>query len=499
MPPGFCIIVSMFEKIISVLNKRKLLLLLVFSVVGFNLAYPSHDTDLGWHLAYGQYALANHKLLFHDIYSWTMSGFGWVSISWIYDIFVYLIFTNFGFSALTVISVIVLVLTLASIIIPYQKLNVRAMTFIAFIFIYLLMPVASTGLRPQLLILLLISLINMFIFFSEKRGLKWLIPIPLIMLLWVNLHGTFIIGLFQIYVYIFIKFIDYYFVNNIKTEDLRNRIFKLIFIVFTVTTAVITNPYGTGIVNQILLYSPTRIIKGVNEWYPVPRDSDIWFLLVCWSICVIFVLLKRRRNITGLYQAAISIFTAYLAFGSRRMIAPYIVATLPFVVSYFEKLRIFQRNDRKILLIDIISIFILISFISPGISRITNINIDWRTYCELNACSLKATEYIKYNPLPLRTFNFYNYGGLMIWKNPKTKVFIDGRMDQWEKEGYSVFSDHNRIIFDDDLELFNKYNFDAVYIPTTIRLYAYLQRQTRDKKWKIAYVDDISALFLKVK
>lgn len=49
-------------------------------------------------------------------------------------------------------------------------------------------------------------------------------------------------------------------------------------------------------------------------------------------------------------------------------------------------------------------------------------------------------------------FNFYDYGGYLVWKLPAYKVYIDGRMPVWRDEnGHRYMDDYWQMITDKEL------------------------------------------------
>ena len=75
-----------------------------------------------------------------------------------------------------------------------------------------------------------------------------------------------------------------------------------------------------------------------------------------------------------------------------------------------------------------------------------------------------AIAYIK-KEKPQKLFNYYDYGGYLIYNN--IKVFIDGRADMYSK--YTL-ADTFELQGKGTKSLLKKYNFDMLIIPNTIML-----------------------------
>src|SRR4030067_3376204 len=87
----------------------------------------------------------------------------------------------------------------------FKKWNVSY--YVSFIFIFLLFSVAmrNIGERPVLFTMLFTPLTFIVLEGFKEKQKKLLFLLPLLMLLWANLHGGFIIGNFIIMVFMFIE------------------------------------------------------------------------------------------------------------------------------------------------------------------------------------------------------------------------------------------------------------------------------------------------------
>lgn len=489
----------------KILGNRKLLNLLIYLGIFLFLLNPTVDPDLGWHLKYGEYIVKYHTFLTKDIFSWTMSGYPWYSISWIFDASLYLIFPIIHFFGLSLIAVIILVFTyyftFKKFTLPYHLLIV-----LSIVFIYFLQSIAGVGLRVQLFELLFASMLGYVLrSLDESYTFRKLLIIPLIILVWCNMHGSFLIGIAMVEAFVvsgIFKFIKIYLNENNIHDKIRTELKKIsaLFVVGIFSPGlIILNPFGEKIFFQVIGYFPGKIVKGIAEWFPVAYPSEQWFFLVAWTLLLIYFVLKKRKTPQGFYQAVITFIFSYLAFKARRMVGPYIVITFPFFLQEISK----SSKLLKIKLSSSVKIFIFIiflSFLASGLFvRLPNINfarIDINTYCNFFRCSLLASKFIKENPLPDRTFTPYNIGGFLIWQNPQTKVFIDGRMDQWNKDGFSPFFDHQLITYNNDEKTFNKYNFSAVYAFPESSLDLKLRKL--EKEWQIVFEDNNAVIYRRI-
>jgi hypothetical protein len=160
----------------------------------------SIDPDLWWHLKVGEQIIDTRSIPHTDDYSFTKQGSEWVAHEWLSEVILAGIYRLSGFVGLIVIFPLVIVIALW---LTYRRCDGKP--YAAGIAILLAAAASSPlfGIRPQMLTLLLASIYILILErFDPKEGsrrLWWLVPL---MLLWVNLHAGFALGLALIGLYI---------------------------------------------------------------------------------------------------------------------------------------------------------------------------------------------------------------------------------------------------------------------------------------------------------
>src|SRR5262245_33870444 len=151
------------------------------------------DPDLWWHLQTGQDIFYSRLIPHVDIYSFTKAGSEWITHEWLSELLIYGAFKVGGWGFL--VAVFSLILTIA-LFITYRSCAGRP--YCAGLVITLAAAASSPfiGVRPQILTLFLVSvylwILNHYTHNESSRRI-WLLPA--IMLVWVNLHAGFALGL----------------------------------------------------------------------------------------------------------------------------------------------------------------------------------------------------------------------------------------------------------------------------------------------------------------
>lgn len=149
------------------------------------------DPDIWWHLRTGQLILQNHSLFHTDPYSFTRFGQPWINHEWLSEVVLFGIYRLLGFGGLIVVFAVIVAATFLLVFArspgrPYLAAPMTLWGAVA--------SAPTWGVRPQMFSLLLGSIFLLLLEASEERPnlLWWTAPL---MLLWVNLHAGYPIGL----------------------------------------------------------------------------------------------------------------------------------------------------------------------------------------------------------------------------------------------------------------------------------------------------------------
>jgi hypothetical protein len=150
--------------------------------------------DTFWHWATGNWMIDHHRVLNHDIYSYTVTGHNWITPEWGYGVLlagsVRLIgpvafwLLSAGLASLTVITVAV-----------RSRLVGAGWTWTGLLCVEVGVAVTlSLDDRPQMVSYFFLALL-LLILSLARRQRGWLYTIPVLFLVWANMHGSFLLGL----------------------------------------------------------------------------------------------------------------------------------------------------------------------------------------------------------------------------------------------------------------------------------------------------------------
>jgi hypothetical protein len=168
---------------------------LLCAIFGFLGTQLLGDADIGWHIRNGQHILSTRSVPTTDYFSYTMSGRPWYAWEWLYDVLVAGIHSAAGLSGVVLLSALIGALTFA--LLFRNAMRSSGNLLVAGGLTALAAVAASIHLlaRPHM-----VTWLFTLIWFQQldrfQRGeRKSLFLLPALMLLWVNLHGGFLMGI----------------------------------------------------------------------------------------------------------------------------------------------------------------------------------------------------------------------------------------------------------------------------------------------------------------
>src|SRR6185437_3675233 len=167
----------------------------------------NYQTDLWHHLARGRAIVTEGRLLNNDCFTYTVSGQPLQDVNWGWQVMAYHLYTLGGLPLVQVANSAILTLMMAVLVALAWRLSgsliaASAVGVFAFFGLWQLLII-----RPQTLSLLLFVILYGVLEGAARRRWLLLLP-PLLMAMWVNVHGGFPIGLVLIGCYVLAAVIE---------------------------------------------------------------------------------------------------------------------------------------------------------------------------------------------------------------------------------------------------------------------------------------------------
>lgn len=437
--------------------KTALYIIFLFLIlIGFGCfrVFKSLDPDFGWRLKTGELIL-ERGVPKTDWYSFTMPDFPWIDHAWLTDVLIYKIYSNFGFQILLLVFLVISVLSFVILIKPKQFLFYSLPAVLGFLAI-----LGFLGIRAQIITIFFIALLwKVLSQFLENQDSfsRSIFYIPILFLIWANLHGGFFAGLFILFLFLILEIfkktfffkkliaLPFFQGQNFKEQSLKKTL-TIFIVLFFSFLATLVNPYGLRIYEEILRTSSDNFLRlYIAEWLPLLFSNPSIFVILYLAL-FLGLLIPLRKKIE-FSQLVIGLIFLVLAFLNQRHFPLFVVLSLPIFAEFLfhfrqkvipERLKILLAGFKKWLIV-FIFLAILVYGFYPTVNYIFKKNTaDY--YPE------RALSFLKTLPLSDNLFNEYSWGGYLIWKIPERKLFIDGRMPSWRQNNQFVFGDYVKII-----------------------------------------------------
>jgi len=464
--------------------------IMLASVVSFwvfiGAGYSVWDADIWWHLRNAEYLFTHLATPQVDLYSYTTNAHPWMNHEWLAEVPYFLAWKAGGLMGIYVAFLSLLVVIFLGIFYyaARQSRNLKAAFIVSCYSVFL--GVVSFGPRTILFgyVFLLILLFVLAEFRARGRAPLWVIP-PLFCL-WINTHGSWLLGMIIFGIYGMSGLVEGSW-GRIEAVRWTPRQFKQLLVTAGASVAALfVNPFTYRLIFYPfnLAFQQKLNIGYVDEWASVDfhnaRGKVVLILLAAIFLGAIFSRYRWRLEellLTGfaLYAGLKHIRFLFLA---AILLAPLLAKLLDMIPPYRPEI------DKPALNAAVMAVLLAIM-----IHRFPSQE-------ELAAAVAKryptqAIAFIQKNGLKGNFFNRYMWGGYMIFFCRDVKTFIDGRTDIFEYTG--VLKDYlDAEQLHGSLEVLDKYKIRYVLLSPDLPL-AYLLKH--NVGWNPIYTDEVAVIF----
>ncbi len=487
-----------------------ILAIIVIAVLIIQITNPITANDLWWHMALGRHILETGSLIIdHSIFTWTPAAPYYPYNSWLSDILLYFTYDYTGTTGLFVLryGIYFLLFGLAwryAISLSVAR-NPVAWVIIA---VALTMVWPAYLIKPELFTIGFFTVVVWLYFHMRQKGESawWQAYIfPLILIIWVNMHGAFFISSLFFAATIIGEIMNSLFSAS---QAMPARLRKHYFIAMALCIpAILLSPFGyelpltiirevlanENINKYVISYKPTLEFNG-----PPLYMLDYMIMAMLLFVLLLWQKLKNKQTDWVLILAFLgycAIFTQVAR--ATFYLGPVFLFTCMQMLSEKKDSWVWSPSKINRSLITVLCILLTIL-------------IGWRTVSD-NSCKLfgykdsiklafgisdsfpiAETEYIKKNMTGLKIGNIYRDGGYLIYQLwPKKKVMIDPRYFPFRDwvDDYITFSQGR------DVEQFIKRNRADYWLIRYNNIVAF-QWFYQSKGWKPALLGPTGAVFI---
>lgn len=482
------------------------------------------DDDVFWHLATGKYILQTHQVPSTDIFGYMTQGQEWMPFEWGWDVLTFLLYNISGYYGLSVLRTLIFIVIFAILLYTFRKFG------ISWVFSLLFMTVLSFAImdrltpRPHVMSYLFFLCLLLIIFkfrYFDRGNKKVLYFIPVIFLVWSNMHMGIIAGGFLMLLYFSAEFISTFsnYYSNSKVRPLtKNELLFLFIILASSAVCMLANPNFIQTYVYAYQHTKMKMLETVNEWmspfgsrYGDTLVNNLYKLFLVLGFFNIYYTIKKRDILPALLFIGFGLYSVR----AMRFTIDYVIIMFPFIVislyTFFEsfksesfKLFISKKPYLKIALALFLAFLI---YNLPG----NKLYLEHLKYYRITGFGINSDfipvqlfDFMKRNNVPEisdRVFNHFGTGGYFVWSFDGKKNFIDSR-----NLNDDIFNKYQQILskqpgFEQKLD---EYEIEyAIYLaPDLVRDPKEMENTVisyfcKNNNWKLIFWDDKSFLWVR--
>ena len=430
------------------------------------------DAGIGWHIRNGQIMLSTHTITRSDPFSATIHGGPWYAWEWLYDVLIAVIHLTLGMNGVVFFTAAVIAATF----VLTLHFAVRRGGNLAIVIFLLLLSLGASSVhflaRPHVFSWLLTVIWFEVLDSAVNRGRKLtseLFALPLLMMLWVNLHGGYVLGFVLLGIYLVDGAIRFFTAPGQRGET-QSWLKRLGLVTLLCFAASFVNPYGYHLHVHVYRYLSDRyLMDRISEFLSPDFHSPAQQCFAVLLLVTIMVLTSARRQLTPA-RLLVLLFAAYSGLYATRdlptssllitlIIAPMLSQSvadaagnsriLPWFRGCFSRLHSFGSRMANLEVnfsehFWLVVIFLLGLWASMFGGRIGSAQFI-NAYFDEKRFPIEAVDFIAKKKIQEPIFSQDYWGGYLIYQlYPQTKVVVDDRHDLY---GDQFFKDYLKVMF----------------------------------------------------
>ncbi len=426
------------------MRMQRLVMLITLLAVFAMAARVSVDTDTWWHLRAGQWIVENRAIPQTDPFSFTRAGESWQYPGWLIEVPMFALFHAGGPGALNLWTAGMVALAFFFL---WKALS--GGPFLRAFVVILAATVSAVywAARPYLVTFLLAAVFLWILEDYRWRKVDRLWWLPVLMIVWVNSHGGFVVGIILWGVYLTGVLVNW-LASRVKLtdgDDPAPPVRRLLLIGILLLAAVLINPSTTAMVSYAF---KTVGIDALQEYIQEWQSPDFHLLHVqpfAWLMLLTFGVVGASRKRLVLTDFLLFSGFAYMGLLAGRNVALFALAA-PIVLTRHAAplLAALSRRfgyrgldsaasaqGKRRYLNWVVLVLVVLAVIIKSLS-IMPPSVNEAAFRK--GLPVEAAEYLRRVKPQGRLFNSYNWGGYLLWALPEYPVFIDGRTDLYTDE-----------------------------------------------------------------
>lgn len=460
------------------------------------------DGDLPRHILTGNLILQTWRVPTTDLFSFRTTGYPSIPHEWLSQVLFAALYNWLGLDGIVLVTALVIVLTWGSV---YYQAKLKSHSF----FLALTLIVLGVGAsqihvlpRPHIFTYLLVTIWITLLESIQENKVRSAWILPIVMLLWVNMHGMFVLGMMILGIYVIGDFLDHPAAAWFKNK-------KTTFLLIAAGLSLITtffSPSGPKIWEAITSLGSNAYITSKIPEYQSPN----FHMPETWPFVVLLLITSlgfaRSTEKTRWTDILLVVAFAGMALYTSRMIPLFAIVVTPITAKAIadwtriefskSRLLIIQENISKINSTANGSIWIFAIILIAVVSLRSGQAIDSAgagNIFDKRFFPVEAADWLETHPQTGHMFNEFDWGGYLLLRFwPNQQIFMDGHTHIY---GESLTREYENVITMRPgwEEIFKQYNITWAIV----RPHLPLAQKLIAQGWETAYEDQTAILLVK--
>ncbi len=472
------------------------------------------DAGIGWHIRTGQEILATHSIPRVDSFSSTMAGKPWFAWEWLYDLTVGKLESEWGLNGVVWFTAMTIALTFAC---TFRFLMARR-TNVVLALVLVLLAVSASMIhflaRPHVVSWLFTLAWFYLLDGSERLSLKgrggsprWIFALSLLMLVWVNVHGGFLLGFVLLGIFLLGAGWTWFNTNENRIEEMLQKIAaakrmrSLAVVTLLSGVASLVNPYGWKLYGHVYGYLSNRFLMDHIDEFQSPNFHGIaqkcFLLLLLITVATVAI----RGNELRLSQGLTILLAVYAGLYASRnipvssillvMIVGPLVPAARFTREFSQRMAAVETGLRGHLW-PILAMVATFAVVANGGRVGSGVWMD--AHFSNARMPVQAVNFLEEKQVRGAILSPDYWGGYLIYRlYPMVRVVVDDRHDLYGEEFFKSYLKTMRV--ERGWEQFLMvHESSVVLLPRDAALANVL---TETKGWKQIYADDVAVAFVR--
>lgn len=434
------------------------------------------NTDAFWQLAAGQWMLGHHAVITHDTFSYSVPGHPWFAEEWGFEVVLAWMVAHIGPVSYWILSAGPCCAALIFGVIRWRRQGAQPLWCAALAIIAAMGLVMGIAPRPQVLSYAFFAL-ELLILTAARRDERWLWAIPGLVLLWANIHGSFLAGLGILALDVALSSALAASVFSLTTGRrlviTRPLPFKkgLAALGASVVAACV-NPHGPALFSYAYRTSTSsQLASYIDEWKSPDFHAPIIMAAIAIPTVVAILILAAGRRKVEVFDLVVWVVLLLATLRSTRFM-PYLGLALGGVLAPYQPIR--RESIKANVASPILAAVVCLALLAGGHPAAGAPETSGSLSSPVQAAAWLTHQ-------QGRVFSTYTWNDYLISK--RIPVFVDGRTDMYF--GTPILMDYVEIqsLTVNPDPILNQYHVEWVLWPKDQPLSLYL---ARDSNWTFA-------------